>query len=87
MGQKTAPGPFLFVRVDVEWSTGPGGDLATGRVALSNSHGDLFSSFPKQNGCSHNQNLTPWLPFDPKTILMSSSKRPSISLMSLGKPL
>lgn len=67
MGQKTAPVPILFVGMDVEWSTGPGGDLATGHVALHDSHGDLSSSFPKQNGCSHNQNLTPWLLFNPKT--------------------
>lgn len=67
MGQKTAPGPILFIGMDVEWSAGPGGDLAAGHFALHDSHGDLPSSFPKQNGYSHNQTITPWSPFNPKT--------------------
>lgn len=75
----------LFAQMGVEWFSGPGGDLATGCVPLLDSFGDLPSFFREQNGCCHNQTLTRWSPFDPKTTSMSSRKRASIS--SLEKPL
>jgi len=75
----------LFAQMGVQWFSGPGGDLATGCVPLLDSFGDLPSFFHEQKGCCHNQTLTRWSPFDPKTTSMSSRKRASIS--SLEKPL
>lgn len=65
----------LFAQMGVEWFSGPEGDLATGCVPLLDSFGDLPSFFREQNGCCHNQTLTRWSPFDPKTTSMSSRKK------------